>query len=192
MHTYSINSDERKTVIGVLGILSISTILILKNYINTPSWIPVPSAFAIFGAFYWLFDQVLWKLPLLNRLLSTPNLNGTWVILMKSSKDNYSTEYEGVLTITQTWTKIYLFLDGEKAMSKSIMAGIEVQTSCLFTLKWEYLSQRKPEFAENEYMHHGMTRVVIKPGISPLTLKGDYYADRSRHSSGPVTIIKKA
>ncbi|MET3881353.1 hypothetical protein [Niastella sp. OAS944] len=192
MHTYSINSDERKTVIGVLGILSISTILILKNYINTPSWMPVPSAFAVFGTFYWLFDQVLWKLPWLNRLLSTPNLNGTWTMLMKSSIDNYATEYEGILTITQTWTKIYIFLDGEKATSRSIMAGIEVQTSSLFTLKWEYLSQRKPEFANNEYMHHGMTSVMIKPCISPLMLKGDYYADRSRHSSGPVTIIKKA
>jgi hypothetical protein len=192
MHTYSINSDERKTVIGILGILSISTILVLKNYIKAPSWIPVPSAFAVFGAFYWLFDQFIWKWPWLNRLMCTPNLNGTWIMLMKSSIDNYSTEYEGVLTITQTWTKIYLFLDGEKATGKSIMAGIEVQTSSLFTLKWEYLSQRKPEFANNEYMHHGMTRVMIKPGINPSTLKGDYYADRSRHSSGPVTIIKKA
>jgi hypothetical protein len=47
-------------------------------------------------------------------------------------------------------------------------------------------------FAEKEYMHHGMTRVIITPGIYPLTLTGDYYADRSRHSSGPVKLIKKA
>jgi hypothetical protein len=192
MHTYSINSDERKTAIGIMGIISIAIILILKNNIKLPSWVPVPSVFAVYGAFYWLFDKFLWKWSLLNKVLSTPNLNGTWTMLMKSSRDNYSTEYEGTLTITQTWTKIYLFLDGEKATGKSIMAGIEVQTSSLFTLKWEYLSQRKPEFAENEYMHHGMTRAMIKPGISPLTLNGDYYADRSRHSSGPVTIIKKA
>src|SRR5688572_5516218 len=151
MHTYSINSDERKTVIGILGISSISTILIIKSYIDLPSWMPVPSVFAVFGAFYWLFDQFLWKLSWLNGFLSTPNLNGTWTMLMKSSKDNYLTEYEGILTITQTWTKIYLFLDGEKATGKSIMAGLEIQTSTLFTLKWEYLSQRKPEFAENEY-----------------------------------------
>ena len=192
MHTYSINSDERKTVIGILGILSIAIILILKNYLKLPSWVPVPSVFAVFGSFYWLFDQFLWKWSLLNKVLSTPNLNGTWAMHMKSSRDNYCNDYEGTLTITQTWTKIYLYLDGEKATGKSIMAGIEVQTSTLFTLKWEYLSQRKPEFAEKEYMHHGMTRVMIKPGIDPLTLKGDYYADRSRHSSGPITLIKKA
>jgi hypothetical protein len=100
MHTYSINSEERKTVIGILGILSISTILILKNYIKTSSWIPVPSAFAVFGAFYYLFDQILWKWHWLYRLLSTSNLNGTWIMLMKSSIDNYSTEYEGTLTIS--------------------------------------------------------------------------------------------
>jgi hypothetical protein len=85
MHTYSINSDERKTVIGILGVLSVSIIFVLKSYIKLPSWVPVPSVFAVFGAFYWLFDQFLWKFSWLNRLLSTPNLNGTWTMLMKFS-----------------------------------------------------------------------------------------------------------
>ncbi|NII26816.1 hypothetical protein HB364_17130 [Pseudoflavitalea sp. X16] len=192
MHTYSINSDERKTVIGILGILSIAIMLIVKNNLCLPSWVPIPSVFAIFGGFYWIFDQLIWKLPLINQCLSTPNLNGTWTILMKSSRDSYATEYEGVLTITQSWSKIYIFMDGEKAIGQSIMAGIEVHTSKSFTLKWEYLSQRKPEFAENEYMHYGMTRVMNQPNGAITVLKGDYYADRSRHSSGPVSIIKKA
>lgn len=192
MHAYSIDSDERKTVIGVLGILSAAVVLIVKNYLCLPSWIPVPSAFALFGGFYWLFDQFIWKWRLINQCLKTPDLNGSWTILMKSSRDNFSTEYEGMLTITQSWSKIYIFMDGEKAIGKSIMAGVEIHTSKSFTLKWEYLSQRKPEFAENEYMHHGMTRVMNQPGAGITVLKGDYYTDRSRHSSGPVTIIKKA
>lgn len=192
MHTYSINSDERKTVIGILGILSITIMLIVKNNLCLPSWVPIPSVFAIFGGFYWLFDQFIWKFAPINQCLSTPDLNGTWKILMKSSRDNYATEYEGMLTITQSWSKIYIFMDGEKAIGKSIMAGIEIHTSKSFTLKWEYLSQRKPEFAESEYMHYGMTRVMNLPADKLTILTGDYYADRSRHSSGPVTIIKKA
>jgi hypothetical protein len=193
MHTYSINSNERKYVIGVLGILSIATVLILKNNFMLPSWVPIPSVFAIFGFLYWLFDQVIWKWKIFyNRLISTPNLNGQWTMLLKSSLDGYKEEYEGTLTITQTWTHIYLFMDGEKATGTSTMAGIEIQTAHHFVLKWEYLSQRKPEFAEKEYMHYGMTRVTIQKGVTPETFKGDYYADRSRHSFGPVTLIKKA
>jgi hypothetical protein len=191
MHTYSINSDERKTVIGILGFLSIALVLIIKNNVRLPHWLPVPSVFAVFGLLYWLFDQFIWKWSLVKWCLSTPDLNGSWTFLMKSSRDNYAVEYRGTLTITQTWSKIYIYMDGEKAIGKSVMAGIEIHTSKSFTLKWEYLSQRKPEFAENEYMHFGMTRVMNQQGDSISVLKGDYYADRSRHSSGPVTIIKE-
>jgi len=189
MLTYSINLKERINVIGILGILSIAIILIIKNYVDIPHWVPVPSVFAIFASFFLLFDKYCWKWGILNgAVIQTPNLNGKWRILMRSSRDNYAEEYEGILTITQTWTKIYLFLDGEKAIGKSTMASIEIHTSQSFTLKWEYLAERKPQYAINEYMHYGMTKVFFEKGASEF--KGNYYADQSRHSFGPVTLIK--
>jgi hypothetical protein len=192
MHTYSINSDERKTVIVLLVLISTAIVLITKNYVCLPHWLPVPSVFAVFGALYWVFDKYVWKWPWVIILLSTPDLNGTWIIYLKSSLDKFATEYEGRLMITQTWTKIHILMDGYKATGESKMAGIEIHTTTSFTLKWEYLSQRKPEYADKEYMHYGITKVRNEPGANTSTLIGDYYADRSRHSSGPVRIIKKA
>jgi len=74
--------------------------------------------------------------------------------------DNYEKEYEGAVTINQTWTSISIYLDGEKFSSISTMAGIDLKTDSIFTLKWEYLSQKKPKFSDKDYMHTGMTRVL--------------------------------
>jgi hypothetical protein len=193
MHTYSINSEERKTVIFLLALISTALVLIAKYQLYLPHWLPVPSVFAVFGGLFWIFDKYAWRWSWINAGISTPNLNGEWIIYLKSSLDEFKNEYEGKLTITQTWTKIHLYLDGEKFTGVSKMAGIEVHTSTSFTLKWEYLSKRKPEFVkDNEYMHYGITNVTNEPGNLIKKLEGDYYADRSRHSSGPVRIIKKA
>ena len=192
MHTYSINSDERKTVLVLLVLLSTAIVLITKNYIKLPHWLPVPSVFAVFGALYWIFDEYAWRWRVFNHLLKTPDLNGTWKSCLKSSRDNFAKEYESALVVTQTWTKIHILLDGIKFTGESKMAGIEIHTATSFTLKWEYLSKRRPEYAQEEYMHYGITKVTNKPGTNNSTLEGDYYADRSRHSFGPVTIKKEA
>jgi hypothetical protein len=66
-------------------------------------------------------------------------------------------------TIAQTWTSIFLFLDAEKFTGKSQIAAIEIHTEQSFTLKWEYLSERKPAFIKDgEFMHHGMTKVLFE------------------------------
>ncbi len=187
MHTYSINSNERIYVAGILGILSAIIILLCKKYL--PDWAPVPSVLALFSGLLFLFNKFIWKWPWFNELaLQTPILNGNWKMSMRSSLDNYAAEYVGTLTISQTWTEIHLYLDGEKFEGESTMAGIKVQTKEAFTLKWEYLAQRKPQFAANEFMHHGMTRVLFKKGEE--SFHGNYYADQSRHTFGPVTLEK--
>lgn len=192
MHTYSINSKERITVIGLLGILSIAIILILKNDIDIPEWLPIPSVFAFFGFLFLLFDKWMWKWPIINStVLGTPDLNGKWKMLLRSNLDQFQAEYEGTLTVTQTWTKIFLYLDGEKFTGKSLMAAIEIHTAESFTLKWEYLSERKPDFIKDgEFMHHGMTKVLFEKNETENN--GTYYADQSRHSFGKIKLIKKA
>ncbi len=192
MHTYSINSKERINVIAILGFLSIGVTLVAKHKLTLPDWLPVPSAFAIFGFLFFVFDKWIWKWSFINNaLLGTPNLSGDWTMLLRSNRDEYREEYEGTLTIAQTWTSIFLFLDGEKFTGKSQMAAIEIHTEQSFTLKWEYLSERKPAFIKDgEFMHHGMTKVLFEKNAAEKS--GTYYADQSRHSFGIIKLIKKA
>ena len=194
MHNYSINSPERKQVPFVLAFISIAIVTFAKYKITLPSWIPIPGVFALYGIFYGIFDKWLWKYFSIIKFIKTPDLNGQWKCASKSSVDNYVKQYDGTITIHQTWTSISVFLNGEKFTSKSTMAGIHINTDDNFELKWEYTSQKKPQFSVKDYMHTGMTRVVANEWPKISFLQGDYFTDRSRHNYGSIEIckIKKA
>jgi hypothetical protein len=46
----------------------------------------------------------------------------------------------------------------------------------------EYLSQKKPENSDEDYMHTGMTRVKVESLQNPFRLVGDYFTDKSSES----------
>jgi hypothetical protein len=192
MHEYSINSQERLHIPFFLAGTSISLAYLLKVIIHPPEFVPIPSAFAIYGIFYKLFDKHIWKWKWIRSLglIQTPNLNGNWIMETTSSKTEYKITYEGRLCIEQTWTRISLFFEGSSATSTSQMASISIQNHSLFTLEWEYLSKKKPEYSEEDYMHYGITRLQWTGSDSMNSLEGDYYTDRSRHQYGQVTIKK--
>jgi len=191
MHTYSINLSERINALGIMGILSVVIIWAVHKYL--PAGVPVPSVFALFTGIAFVFNKWAWRWWIFQKTcIRTPNLSGKWTMLSKSSLKDPNEEYEAILTIKQTWTQIFLFMDGEKAIGVSVMAGIEIMTDDLFYLKWEYRSEYKPKFATGEEMHYGMTKLLMKPISNPNSMEGNYYADQTRHSFGPVTLIKKA
>jgi hypothetical protein len=194
MHTYSISSHERKTVPFYLAGLSILVIFLLKHWTTMPSWLPIPSVVALYGIFYGLFNNYIWRWGFLRTIgvIKTPNLNGVWDAISKSSFNNFSKEYYGKLEIQQTWTEISLFLDGEKATSSSIMAAVIFVNHTRFSLEWEYLSKKKPQFTETDYMHYGLTRLQLELGsTSEMLLKGDYFTDIHRHYYGEMSIKKR-
>jgi hypothetical protein len=192
MHTYSINSDERKLVPLWLALCSIAIVTLLKKSTTLPAWMPVPGVFAVFGLLYTLFDRCCWKWKCFHALglVKTPDLNGEWNTISNSSFNNFEKDYEGMVKICQTWTHISINLLGEKFSSTSLMAGIEIKTDTIFTLKWEYLSKKKPEFADQDYMHTGMTRIDALNDEPTVKLKGDYFTDRSRHNYGKFIMYK--
>jgi hypothetical protein len=191
MHSYSINLKERITALGLMGILSVVIIWAIHKYL--PQGVPVPSVLALFSAIVFVFDKWAWRLWIFQKtFIGTPDLNGKWTMLTESSIKPREGEYEAILTIKQTWTHIFIFMDGEKATGISVMASIDVMTDDLFYLKWEYRSEYKPEFVGEGAIHYGITKVMMKPITDANTMKGHYYADQTRHSFGPVTLMKKA
>ena len=188
MHTYSINSNERISVLGFLGILSVGIIWSLHKYL--PNGFPVPSVFALFSGLVFIFNKWGWRWGICQyTFINTPNISGKWEMISESSIMNEA-EYRALLTVKQTWTSIYLFMDGEKATSESVMAGIEIKTNDLFYIKWEYRAEYKPMFTEGNEMHYGITKLMMKPKTDPEKMEGNYYTDASRGSHGPITLIK--
>jgi hypothetical protein len=192
MHEYSVNSRERLLVPFYLVFASVLIVHFLKGAVRLPDWIPVPTAFACYALLHKLFDMYIWKWKVLRAmgLIRTPNLNGNWTMATTSSVTEYQVTYEGRLCIEQTWTKISLFFEGSNAISTSQMASVLIANHSMFTLEWEYLSRKKPEFSQEDYMHYGITRLQWTGSDSMNELDGDYYTDRSRHNYGQVKIRK--
>jgi hypothetical protein len=192
MHEYSINSKEREFVPFYLAGVSIALVFLLKIVWKMPEWVPVPSAFALYGILYKLFERYIWKWTWVRWIagIRTPDLNGSWTMETTSSYSDYKIIYEGRLQIEQTWSHISLFFEGSNAFSASQMAAISITNHSQFTLEWEYLSQKKPEFSEEDYMHYGITRLHWRGTGQKEFPQGDYYTDRSRHQYGQVTIKK--
>ena len=194
MHPYSINSHERRSLPFYLAGVSILFAFGLKYLVDIPDWLPIPSVFAAYGVSYTLFDKVLWKLNILRKigLIKTPDLNGTWKMVTTSSLNNHTIEYIGRLKIEQTWTHISLYFEGSNATSSSKISWITITNNSIYTLEWQYLSKRKPEFAEDEYMHYGITKVQSDGfDIVDDCMEGDYYTDRSRDKYGRVKVIRE-
>jgi len=95
MHSYSIDSNERKILPFFFALISIALFLftywVLKVVeIEIPWWIPVPSAFCLYGLIYWVFESWLWRIKLFKtiRIVKTKDIAGNWNGVLTSSYDN--------------------------------------------------------------------------------------------------------
>ena len=127
------------------------------------------------------------------RLVQTPNLNGVWTARLSSSLDEYQKEFEATVYIHQTWSRISLCYETEDLLGESLMASFRVITEDRVMLNYEYRSKKKPEFSNEEFMHHGLSHIMIPVvnGVVTDKLSGDYYTDRSRQSYGKIILIRK-
>ena len=92
MHDYAIDSRERVFAVRILFMTSalvsgIAAALIPSDLFPMRWLLPVPSIALVFGFSYWAFDNWLWRLQFLRalRLISVPDLQGTWVGTVASS-----------------------------------------------------------------------------------------------------------
>ena len=92
MHDYAIDSRERVFVVRILFMASalisgIAAALIPSDLIPMRWLVPIPSMALVFGVSDWAFDNWLWRLQFLRvlRLISVPDLRGTWVGTVASS-----------------------------------------------------------------------------------------------------------
>jgi hypothetical protein len=190
MHQYSINSSERDTIPFFIAAICIGLYFIIKHIPGLPSWVPVPTTFAIYGMGYKLFDLFIWRWCLLQklRIIKTPDLNGKYKAVLKSSIDKFGAEYQGTLKIEQNWTTISLYLESKQASSISLMGNIQMVSSSVFKIEWEYRSEKKPEFKEQgkESIHYGLTRLTFNSATDDSLFKGDYFTEPNHDSYGSM------
>jgi len=156
---------------------------------NIPVWaLDVPAAYGSYWLLLKIFDKWLWKYPLMRSLgiVQVPNLSGKWNGVLRSSYDNYKTEYPISLDIRQTWTHLLVKLRAEKSSSYSIIGGIVVGDGKPAMLSYDYLNEPLPDaIPETMHMHRGMVHLAL---MEDGSLDGVYFTGRSRNTFGRMQL----
>src|SRR6266404_1028256 len=132
MHPYSTDSSEREQVLFGLALLAVGAAwglsrLLHATQITVPWWFDAPSTMAFYGAFFKLFDRLLWRTPFSHRigLVKVPVLSGNWKGYVTSSFDGHKKPHEVRVQIEQTWTQIMVLLSSGTSQSHTLTAAIE-------------------------------------------------------------------
>jgi len=190
MHSYSIDTEERKNILLVLAIISIvfswGFYKILGNYqISLPWWVESPSVLFFYGVFFVIFDKWLWQYVKKINFVKTPNLNGEWNGNLKSSFDNHASEINVILKIFQTWTKIKILLITDQSISKSETASIVIDAPEGNYLSYQYINEPKSNAINTMSIHRGTVRLIFDKKEN--TLNGEYYSGRDRQNFGSLS-----
>ncbi|ELZ92888.1 hypothetical protein C440_12244 [Haloferax mucosum ATCC BAA-1512] len=160
------------------------------------------SAFAVFTGFYLGFDYIGWRLPGIQRVLATPDLNGTWKGKFNSSfvEDSDDSQSNGEdecgprLEVQQRWSMIeVIFVNPGSSRSESTSATIRTDKSdpeILFTYRNRKTGDELPE---TQRIHEGTNRLRLVTGEEGnAVLEGDYYTDEQRNNHGYMRFERKS
>ena len=191
MHPYTTDTQEADSlkIFWGLAVPSIALAYVFDRALAALGWqwswlIGAPSALGIFSILRSLFDNYLWRWPLLRKigLIKVPDLNGRWCGEGKTSYEKQET-YRAEVHIKQTWTRIRILLRTENSYSLSIAAslrGNDVDT----VLTYMYWNRPLSSSPETMQYHVGTAELWLRGDC----LCGEYYTGRGRKTHGTLTL----
>ena len=188
MHSYSIDSEIRRTVHVILGVIAFALPAWIKEaqtIMGLPVTLGYPLSFGVtFGILHFVFNKWLWKF--LSKLSLLPDLNGNWVVEGDSSFED-GTPFAGNVTIKQTFSSIEIFGEFRESTSRSTLAGFCLNHAMPI---FRYAFENTPKNLSNAELqrHPGLIELRI---ASADELKGDYFSGKHRLRFGEM-VLKRA
>ena len=196
MHDYAIDSRERIFVVRILFMASalvsgIAAVLIPSDLVPMRWLLPVPSIALVFGVSYWAFDNWLWRwrLPRVLRLITVPDLRGTWTGTIGSSHTEFQKMQPVTVAIEQTWTKIVVRLNAAESRSWSLTASVLTNAPEGLILTYLFDNQPEAESARTMERFRGTTVLVSD---APDRFEGHYYTGRGRGTHGSIKLCRRS
>jgi hypothetical protein len=144
--------------------------------------------------FYFLghlaFNKWIWRRSIIQSMLGVPDLNGEWSCIGQTKDNNGNTihEWNGSVTINQTWEKIRVYLNTGQSSSRSKSASLVKEPGRGYVLMYSY--QNEPKLGEPELRTHvGYCELQLDEDL--CSAEGDYFNNRGRVTFGRMKLIKK-
>lgn len=198
-HIYIVDTLERHLFYSGIATITMGIYFLLKKIIvpNLEQLLGLDLAIIftfgmIYGVCFFLFNTLIWKMPLLHQfnIIKTPNLNGTWKAKGESDGDDNSKPFEGEYRIQQDWTQFSII--GETATSKSASTSatmfVSVATDKSVTFTYRNQPKHNKEAVSTMQRHEGTMTMTLSADGQKLI--GEYYNGRGRHTYGSVELTK--
>lgn len=145
-----------------------------------------------FLACYFLFDKWIWKWGLLFHFLKYPDISGEWECVGKTSYQEFdnelvkstSSEWQGKVTIVQTWDKLRIRMETEHSNSESISAAIIYDEIDSYKVLYSYKNEPKDLDHKELRTHLGFVELQLKKNSKSASAK--YYNVSGRRTFGSM------
>ncbi|WP_278497642.1 hypothetical protein [Pantoea vagans] len=179
------------SILSFILIFLALTLVELLNKHHIKSHIPA-SLFSLIsagGIYVWLyawFDKNLWQNSYLAKFLCVPNLSGRWLVRGHTLSKGGS-QWEGELTIVQSWDKVRIHLKTQSSYSDSVTASIIHDEGIGYQLLYNYRNQ--PKTGEKHLTPHiGFAEFRFDTDIK--SAEGHYFNGQGRATYGSMTITR--
>jgi len=181
-------------VSGGLVFLLLTAVDVAKRFgisVNVPPVImSLLGASMIYAALYWIFDRYAWRVGFMARLLKVPHLAGTWICEGLSQDKNPPLQWNGSVTIVQSWDKIRIHLSTSQSASYSVAAALLDETPTGYRLMYHYKNEPRAGEPADLTAHHGFADLIFAP--DGQTASGGYFNGRGRNTFGKMNLTKDA
>ena len=193
MHPYATDSDERRVIPLLLGLVALALgflahALITASDVDVPWWLDIPAPLALYGLLWSGFDRIAWHWSAWRRLklIRTPDYRGDWVLEGQSDYES-ATRFSGRAGIRQTWTRMSIEVETEYSRSHTLTASVLLDPSARPLLMYEYLSEPKAGSVDTLQAHRGTAWLEL---ASDGNLSGEYYAGRGSRNAGTFRLTR--
>lgn len=187
------------TIIILSGLIE----LIVGNYINpfiaqylsVESHFRVPTTVSLLGLLFYIYNQFLWKMPVLKLVMDVPDISGRYEGKIKYEWDGVNNEKKCFIEVIQTASKIKVhtyFSDGvnETTSSKSLVEEIKQDEDGFFDIYLFYLNSGTKQNGGLD-CHEGANKIRFIPGRRGKMnqLIGHYFTNRQTQTRGEIEAI---
>jgi hypothetical protein len=203
MHEYTVIDHPKHKILFGIVMVSGGISSLISNHIQP--WIqetlnaPIVATYSfsvltIFYCIYFLFNLLVWKVPLFRKVFNFPNLDGEWDCSGKSTNNKLKKQFDwkGTVTIKQNWDKILITLRTNNSTSNSLSTtgGIKHYAGMGYKLSYHYENNPSANSDEDLNKHEGFC--ILTFSEDGKTAEGCYFNNaKDRQSYGEMKLERK-
>jgi len=143
----------------------------------------------VYAGLHWFFNNHVWKVGRVAKLLKLPNLDGVWRCEGVSENQHPPLPWSGTITIVQSWEKIRVHLQTGQSASNSVAAALLDDSPLGFRLMYHY--KNEPRAGEPDLTaHHGFAELTFS--ADGQTAQGGYFNGRGRNTFGTMKLVRES